>query len=127
MPREASLLTKKCVPCEGGVCPLRLEEVEPLMAQLGPEWRLIRESGKPKCLVRDYGDFTDFVGPMRFAQDVTDIAEAEGHHPDLKIRWGYVGVSYYTHAIGGLSENDFISAAKTEARYENRKSSYGIK
>ena len=105
-----NLLAKKCIPCEGGTAPLTLEEVSVLLPQV-PDW-MVREDAKH--ISKQY-KFKDFMGAMNFANKIAEIAEEEGHHPDLAISWGKVGVDLSTHAIGGLSENDFILAAKIEA------------
>lgn len=105
-----SLADKRCVPCEGGVFPLAREEAETFLAQVD-DWKLSHDATKIskefKC--------KNFAEAMAFAHKVASIAEAEGHHPDLHISWGRVGVDITTHAIGGLSENDFILAAKIDA------------
>ncbi len=114
------LLTKKCVPCEGGVPPLTHEEVENLMGQV-PDWSLFEEAsenlkkvGMGAKIFREY-KFKDFIGAVNFVNNVAEIAEAEGHHPDIKINYNKVTLELTTHAIGGLSENDFIVAAKVDA------------
>ena len=105
-----NLLAKKCIPCEGGTAPLTLEEVSTLLPQV-PDWMVSEDA---KHISKHY-KFKDFMGAMNFANKIAEIAEEEGHHPDLAISWGKVGVDLSTHAIGGLSENDFILAAKIEA------------
>jgi len=114
---ESGLITQKCVPCEGGVCPLRLEEVGSLMPQI-PGWILIKKAGRPNEIVRHY-DFPNWNAAAAYASRLGAIAEQEGHHPDVKLEYGYVGVSLKTHAIGGLSTNDFILAAKAEEAYKS--------
>ena len=103
------LAQKRCVPCEGGMAPLTKEEAGTLLKQL-TGWTL---SGDAQWLSKEY-KFKDFKGALGFANKVGDIAEAEGHHPDLQISWGKAVVELTTHAIGGLSENDFILAAKID-------------
>jgi 4a-hydroxytetrahydrobiopterin dehydratase len=114
------LLQKKCVPCEGGVPPLTHEEVSILMEQV-PGWNLFEEvnenlkkTGMGAKISREY-KFADFIGAINFVNNVAEIAEAEGHHPDIKINYNKVLLELSTHAIGGLSENDFILAAKVDA------------
>ncbi len=104
-------LTKKvCVACEGGVKPMGPAEEKEYLGELGHGWSL----GKRRIL-KEY-KFKDFNGAIRFINDVARIAEAEGHHPDIHLeRWNHVRIELYTHAIGGLHENDFIVAAKIEA------------
>lgn len=103
------LAQKKCVACEGGVAPLNRTEAEVLMKQL-KQWTL---SGDAKWLSKDF-KFKDFKEALAFVDKVGTIAESEGHHPDIQLSWGKVAVELTTHAIGGLSENDFILAAKID-------------
>lgn len=105
------LTAKRCQPCEGGVPPLNAEQVQAHLAAV-PDWELV-EGGK---FIRRKYKFKDFVSAMAFLQKVAEIAEAEGHHPDLHLTgYRYATVELTTHAIGGLSENDFILAAKINA------------
>lgn len=104
------LTEKKCVPCEGGVAALSAAEAERLRAKLSPEWKL---SGDAKLIRREFG-FKDFYRTMSFVNAVAHIANIEDHHPDLEVGYGYCRVVYSTHAIKGLSENDFICAAKID-------------
>ncbi len=115
-----NLLDKKCVPCEGGVPPLNHEEVQNLMMQV-PGWNLSEEEsenlkkfGMGAKISKEY-KFKDFIGAVNFVNNVAEIAESEGHHPDIKINYNKVTLELSTHAIGGLSENDFIVAAKIDA------------
>src|SRR3989344_8928933 len=103
------LASKHCVPCEGGMPPATKEEAEILIQKVN-DWKL---SGDAKHISKEF-KFKDFLGAMGFANKITAIAEEEGHHPDLSIGWGRVGVELTTHAIKGLSENDFILAAKID-------------
>jgi 4a-hydroxytetrahydrobiopterin dehydratase len=103
-----SLAERHCVPCEGGTPALTAAEVQPLLAELDG-WE-VRDG---KQLTKTYR-FPDFVKAVDFVNAITPVAEAEGHHPDLTVTWGQVGVTLWTHAIGGLSENDFILAAKID-------------
>jgi 4a-hydroxytetrahydrobiopterin dehydratase len=102
------LTSKKCQPCEGGVAALRGKELERLHAQL-PGWTV--EEGKR--LVKEYR-FPDFRTALAFVNRVGELAESEGHHPDVELGWGRVKITLWTHSIGGLSENDFILAAKAD-------------
>ena len=104
------LLKKKCVPCEGGTMPLTNGEAIDYMAEV-PGWTLDDEVKK---ISREY-KFKDFIGAINFVERVADIAEMEGHHPDIEIHYNKVKLTNWTHAIGGLSENDFIVAAKVNA------------
>jgi 4a-hydroxytetrahydrobiopterin dehydratase len=102
------LATKRCVPCEGGAKPMSSSEAEAYLAQV-PGWELV--SGEPLKIARALR-FKDFLGAMAFVNRVAGVAEAEGHHPDICVSWNRVRLELLTHAIGGLSENDFIMAAK---------------
>lgn len=104
------LLNKSCVPCRGGVPPLTPEVAEALLGELGAGWVLNTEGH----LYKSY-PFKNFLGPLSFAEEIALIAEQEGHHPNLLIAWGSCGVEIWTHKINGLTESDFILAAKIEA------------
>ena len=104
------LARKKCVSCEGCVDALYPEQSEVLLKQLNPEWMLIDQC---RMLARSFV-FKDFKQALDFVNKIGEVAEAEGHHPDLTLGYGNVGVELTTHAIGGLSENDFIVAAKID-------------
>lgn len=106
----SDLAQKKCVACEGGMPPLNRTEAEILMKQI-QEWHL---SGDARWISKEF-KFADFAGAMAFTNKVADIAESEGHHPDMQISWGKVVVELTTHAIKGLSQNDFIIASKIDA------------
>lgn len=104
----SGLTDKKCVPCEGGVPPLTREESERLLRQVSG-WTL----NGPR-LAKEF-KHKNFVAAMEFVNRVADLAESEGHHPDIHVHYHIVGLEIWTHAIGGLSENDFILAAKIDA------------
>ena len=104
------LTEKKCVPCEGGVPALSRAECDALMAQLDPLWKLAPDA---KRLERAF-TFKDFYRTMSFVNAVAHVANVEDHHPDLEVGYDYCRVRWNTHAIGGLSENDFICAAKVD-------------
>jgi 4a-hydroxytetrahydrobiopterin dehydratase len=110
--QTAEQLTKgKCKPCEGGVDPCTLEESQQQLAKL-PGWRLTHDGQR----IRKDWIVKNFMAGMRFFEKVAKVAEDDGHHPDLHLE-GYrkVWIELWTHAIGGLSENDFILAAKIDA------------
>ena len=107
------LEARHCVPCEGGTPPLPGDEVRELLSQLGNGWA-IEEAGDHEQLWRQFKT-PDFVSAVRLVDAITPIAEAEGHHPDLLVAWGSVRVMLWTHAAGGLTENDFVLAAKIQA------------
>jgi len=104
------LSSAKCVPCEGGVPALTAAEAAALLKQLNGDWRLTDDS---KSLKRSY-KFKDFHRTMSFVNAVAHIANVEDHHPDLELGYDYCRITYSTHAIGGLSQNDFICAAKID-------------
>ncbi len=103
-----SLSKKECVPCKGGVPPLKGEELEKLKEQVGG-WDVIEEHHITKMY-----KFPNFVKALAFVNKVGDIAEDQGHHPDIFLAWGKVGITICTHKINGLTESDFILAAKIE-------------
>lgn len=105
----SELAKKKCVPCEGNVPPLTREQAEKLLQEV-KKWALIDNA---HLLAKSFR-FKNFVETMKFVNEVARIAEEEGHHPDLTVSYGSVTVELMTHAIGGLSENDFILAAKID-------------
>lgn len=104
----SELASKSCIPCRGGVPPLTPEEIEPLSSQL-QNWNVV----KNHHLRRTFG-FPDFVTALEFVNKVGSIAEEEGHHPDLYLTWGRVEVEIWTHKINGLTESDFVLAAKID-------------
>ena len=110
----AQLTQKKCKPCEGGIRPYTAAEAAEQLEAL-PGWKLTHNGER----IRKDWTLKNFLAGIEFFQKVADVAEAEGHHPDLHLE-GYrkVWIEIYTHAIGGLSENDFILAAKTDRLLE---------
>jgi len=102
-----SLLDKKCVPCEGGVPKLNLEEAEQLRQEI-PTWQL-----KEEKLYKSF-KFKTFMDSIGFVNRMAEVAEAENHHPNFGVDYNKVNVTIWTHAVGGLSENDFILAAKLD-------------
>ncbi len=110
MQPACNLLDKKCVPCEGGVAPLAPQEYAPMLAEVS-DWQVVQE----KELRKEF-QFSDFKTTIAFINTIAQIAEQEGHHPDLNLHdWNKLTISLSTHAIHGLSENDFILAAKINA------------
>lgn len=106
----SELADKKCKPCEGGVAPLTRAEAERMMKQLSPDWRLAEDA---KSIRREL-KFKDFYRTMSFVNALAHVANLEDHHPDLEVGYGTCRVLFTTHAIKGLSENDFICAAKID-------------
>lgn len=100
---------KKCIPCEGGVAALTTDESNRLLSQLSG-WRI----DAPVAELRKRFKFPSFMDTIAFVRRMADLAEAEGHHPDFCVRFTVLDVSLSTHAIGGLSENDFVLAAKID-------------
>lgn len=103
-----SLATRECVPCRGGVPPLTAEEREPLLAQLNG-WSVIDGHHLSKTYT-----FDDFATALAFVNRVGEVAEQNGHHPDVYLSWGKVRLDIWTHKIDGLTESDFILAAKCD-------------
>ena len=103
------LSKKKCVPCEGGVTPLNPGEIETLSKEIKPDWTV----SDNRKLSKDYF-FVNYKHTMEFVNKVAGLAEAEGHHPVMHVYYAKVGIELWTHAIDGLSENDFIMAAKID-------------
>ena len=106
---ELDLTNIKCVPCEGGVPPLTTEQILHFQERLTGEWEVIQN----KKIKREFS-FADFKEAMVFVNKVAALAEEEGHHPDVHIFYNKVVIELWTHAVGGLSQNDFILAAKIE-------------
>jgi 4a-hydroxytetrahydrobiopterin dehydratase len=102
-----NLKSQKCVPCEGGMPALSADRVEELRAQI-PAWE-VRDQRLRRTL-----QFKDFKQAMAFVNRMADLAESEGHHPDFCVHYANIEVTLWTHAVGGLSENDFILAAKLD-------------
>jgi 4a-hydroxytetrahydrobiopterin dehydratase len=111
--REEKLASKSCAPCRGGVPPLSAEEAKQMLPG-APGWELRQDATR---LERRF-EFRDFVEAMKFVNRVAEIAEREGHHPDIAIHWNKVELVLWTHKIGGLHENDFILAAKVNRLLE---------
>jgi len=104
-----NLAEKKCVPCEGGTPPLSSDQVKTLLGELTLPWN----SADNSRISHEF-KFKDFKGAIAFVNRVADIAELEGHHPDIHIHYNRVLIELWTHVIGGLSKNDFILARKIE-------------
>jgi len=110
MKNNVCLANKVCLPCHGDMPVLTQEVAEKLLTELGSNW-LINQSGH---LYKQF-KFADFMRAMNLANAIAEIAEREAHHPDLTIAWGSCSVEIWTHKINGLTENDFILAAKIES------------
>jgi 4a-hydroxytetrahydrobiopterin dehydratase len=105
----SELAGKNCVPCRGGVPPLEGARLEDLLGQLADGWSIEQEYH----LTRAFG-FPDFAKALAFVNRVGGLAEEQGHHPDIHLAWGKVRVEIWTHKISGLTESDFIFAAKVD-------------
>jgi 4a-hydroxytetrahydrobiopterin dehydratase len=109
-PAPGSLASRRCRPCEGGIPPLSAAEVKALLPGIGPHWSVAAD-GKS---IQARFDFRNYYQTTAFVNAVAWIAHQEDHHPELSFGYKSCTVSYSTHAIGGLSENDFICAAKVD-------------
>ncbi len=107
----SDLSTKQCVPCEGGVPPLDLAAATSLMKQLNPRWRIVQDGN---AIEGQFG-FDNYWQTTAFINAVAWIAHTQDHHPDISFGYKNASVRYSTHAVDGLSENDFICAAKIDA------------
>jgi 4a-hydroxytetrahydrobiopterin dehydratase len=105
----SDLAIRQCVPCKGGTPPLRGHELDDLLAQLGNDWRVVDEHH----LAKEYR-FTNFREALDFTNRVGELAEEQGHHPDIFLAWGKVRLTIWTHKIDGLTESDFVFAAKSD-------------
>ena len=106
------LLNKKCVPCEGGVLPFDISEIHKYQKKVDG-WNILTDDKKIFFLNKKF-QFKNFLDSQNFVNKVGQISEHEGHHPDISFGWGYADIKITTHAIEGLSENDFILAAKID-------------
>jgi 4a-hydroxytetrahydrobiopterin dehydratase len=109
-----SLKDKRCVPCEGGMPPLSADETAVMMKQVSG-WTLHPPAGDAPAKLEKRFKWPDFVAALAFVNRLGAIAEEEQHHPDFSVHYNQVDVTLWTHAVGGLSENDFIVAAKIDA------------
>jgi 4a-hydroxytetrahydrobiopterin dehydratase len=105
----SELADKHCVPCRGGVPPLKADQISSLLDILGSGWQAVDEHH----LEKEFG-FDDFAQALAFTNRIGAVAEEEGHHPDIYLSWGKVGLKIWTHKIDGLTESDFILAAKAD-------------
>jgi 4a-hydroxytetrahydrobiopterin dehydratase len=108
----SDLTKKKCVPCEGGVLPFDISEIHKYQKKVDG-WEVLNNEKKNFFLFKKF-NFKNFLDSQNFINKVGIISEKEGHHPDISFGWGYAEIKIITHAIEGLSENDFILAAKID-------------
>lgn len=106
---QCDLASKTCVPCKGGIPPLQGEALARLAAELGNGWQVVDGKKLEKLFT-----FRNFVDALAFTNRLGTVAEQQGHHPDIHLSWGRVRVEVWTHKIGGLTESDFILAAKAD-------------
>jgi len=104
-----TLAEKECIPCKGGVPPLKGQALTTLAQQLDNGWQVIKEHH----LEKEY-KFKDFREALTFTNKVGELAEAQNHHPDIYLAWGKVKLTIWTHKIDGLTESDFVLAAKAD-------------
>lgn len=109
MMKETELLNKKCKPCEGGIPPLNEDEIKFFKKQIDSNWQIIQN----KLLRKEFA-FVNFKHTINSVNKIAELAESEGHHPVMHVYFGKIIVELWTHAIDGLSENDFIMAAKLD-------------
>ncbi|HZD79259.1 MAG TPA: 4a-hydroxytetrahydrobiopterin dehydratase [Actinomycetota bacterium] len=107
------LASMQCVPCRGGIPPLTHEQIEPYLADLGGDWQVEEDHHLSKTY-----RFPNFREALDFTNRVGQLAEEVGHHPDIALSWGRVGLTVWTHKIGGLHEADFVFAAKADRAFE---------
>src|SRR6187431_2022036 len=104
-----SLSKETCIPCRGGVPPLQGDELREVERELGGGWKVVRDHHLEKSF-----DFPDFRSALDFTNRVGELAEQQGHHPDIQLGWGKVGITIWTHKIDGLTRSDFILASKID-------------
>jgi 4a-hydroxytetrahydrobiopterin dehydratase len=105
----SALAEKRCVPCNGGVPPLKGQDLRKLAGELDRGWRVVGE----RQLEKEY-PFKDFREALEFTNRVGELAEAEQHHPDIYLAWGKVKLTLWTHKVNGLTESDFVLAVKAD-------------
>ena len=108
----SDLANKKCVPCEGNIPPFNSEEIHKYLKKVDG-WEVLEDKIDGFHLIKSF-KFDNFLKSQEFVNKVGEIAESEGHHPDLWFGWGYARIKIFTHAIKGLAESDFILAAKID-------------
>ena len=108
----SELKNKKCTPCEGGILPFDISEIHKYQKMVDG-WNIIKDKKDIYFLEKQFS-FKNFLDSQKFVNEVGKISEEEGHHPEITFGWGYAKINITTHAIEGLSENDFILAAKID-------------
>ena len=107
------LIKKKCLPCEGNVIPFDISQIHKYQKKVDG-WDVLKDKKKIFFLNKKF-EFKNFLESQKFINKVSSISEEEGHHPDISFGWGYAEIKITTHSIEGLSENDFILAAKIDS------------
>ena len=108
----SELHNKNCIPCKGGISPFEISEIHKYVKKVDG-WEVKNKEGKVYFLEKNFS-FKNFKESQKFINEVGDIAEKEGHHPDIVFGWGYAKIQIFTHKINGLVESDFILAAKID-------------
>jgi 4a-hydroxytetrahydrobiopterin dehydratase len=107
----SELANKQCIPCHGGVPAMQSDAIGTVSAEV-PEWTVVNEHHLERTFT-----FDDFAGALAFVNRIGAMADAQGHHPDVYLSWGRVTLEIWTHAIDGLTESDFVFAAKADLLY----------
>ena len=108
----SDLAQKKCIPCDGGIPGLDIKEIHKYLKMVDG-WEVKTDEQKIYYLIKNF-KFKNFLESKKFVNKIGEIAEQEGHHPDIWFGWGYAKIKIFTHAIKGLHENDFVLAAKVD-------------
>ncbi len=108
----SELAKKKCIPCSGETPPLKIDEINKYLSQI-KSWN-VKKNEKGNFFIEKKIKFKNFEDSLKFINEVGQIAESENHHPDLKFGWGYAEIVIFTHAVSGLTESDFVLAAKID-------------
>ena len=115
MDDDRDLHNKKCIPCKGGIPPFAVSEIHKYLKKVDG-WDVKKKEGETYFLEKNF-TFKDFVESQKFVNIIGTISENEGHHPDISFGWGYANIKIHTHAVEGLSENDFILASKIDKSF----------
>ena len=107
--QRCNLANRDCIPCRGGVPPLKGDDLAKVMAELGNDWVCVDEHHIEKAF-----RFRNFADALAFTNRVGELAESVGHHPDIRLSWGNVTLTIWTHKVDGLTESDFVLAAKAD-------------
>ncbi len=108
----SDLSKKKCIPCDGGIPSFKIDEIHKYLKKVDG-WSVLKNENENYFIEKDF-KFKNFIESQKFVLKVGEIAENEGHHPDILFGWGYAKIKIFTHAIKGLAESDFILAAKID-------------